>query len=75
MLESQNSCFAFHFCLRSQALTRAGKRGITPEEALFFPAPWGWGRGQGQLLKKHWGITGTGNRYDFGDFRGIFPED
>ena len=52
---------------------RAGKRGIAPEESPFFPAP--WGRGRGQLLKKHRGITGTGNRYDFGDFRGIFPED
>ena len=58
-----------------QIPTRAGKRGIAPEESPFFPAPWGRGQGWGQLLKKHRGITGTGNRYDFGDSRGIFPED
>ena len=62
-------------CPANIPMTRAGKRGIAPEESPFFPAPWGRGRGRGQLLKKHWGKTGTGNRYDLRDFRGIFPKD
>ena len=55
-------------------LERASEE-LPPEESPFFPAPWARVRGRGQLLKKHRGITGTGNRYDFGDFQRIFPED
>ena len=54
---------------------RVAKWGIALAKSPLFLDPRGRGRGRGQLLDKHWGITGKGTRYTLGDFLGIFPED
>ena len=56
-------------------ISRVAKRGIAPAESPLFLAPRGRGRGRGQLLKKHRGITGMRNRYALGDYPGLLLED